>query len=66
MALDSYANLKTEVENWSHRDDVGTKLDLYIDLAEAKMLNNDREPIKVLGQEAIDGYTYYASGYAIT
>lgn len=37
MALDTYANLKAEIENWSHRDDVNNKIDSFIDVCESQM-----------------------------
>jgi len=36
MALDSYANLKTEIAEWLDRDDLTSKIDTFIDLAEAR------------------------------
>jgi len=45
MALDTYANLKLEIIDWSHRGDVDLKIDTFIDLAETAMFQN---PIKVL------------------
>jgi hypothetical protein len=35
MALDTYANLKTEIEEWLDRPDLSAKIDTFIDLAEA-------------------------------
>lgn len=41
MATD-YATLKTEIADWTHRSDLTTKLDTFIDMAEAKMSRNLR------------------------
>lgn len=35
MALDTYANLKTEIAGWMSRSDLTTPIDTFIDLAEA-------------------------------
>ena len=34
MAIDSYANLKQAIENWSHRTDISNVIDNFIELAE--------------------------------
>lgn len=36
MAIDSYDNLKTAVENWLDRDDLTDQIDDFIDIAEAR------------------------------
>lgn len=51
MSLDTYANLKEEVIDWSHRDDMDLRIDTFIDLAESEMFANDFEPLQVIGQE---------------
>lgn len=51
MALDSYANLKQEVIDWSHRDDLDVKIDTFIDLAESEMFANAMEPLQLRSQE---------------
>lgn len=47
MSLDTYANLKTAVGTWTHRDDLSAVIDDIIDLAEAEMFNNDSQPLRV-------------------
>lgn len=42
MALDTYANLKLEIAAWTHRDDLTSYLDTFIDLAESLMNNKLR------------------------
>ena len=37
MALDTYANLKASIQDWSHRSDVTALVDDFIDLAEEEM-----------------------------
>lgn len=38
MSLSTYLGLKDAIESWSHRNDVASRLDDFIDLAEAEML----------------------------
>jgi hypothetical protein len=40
MSLDNYTNLKKEIIDWSHRDDMDLKIDTFIDLAETQMRAN--------------------------
>lgn len=42
MALTTYSNLKAAIEDWSHRNDVNSKLDDFIDMAEAEIWNHLR------------------------
>ena len=51
MALDTYANLKESVQDWSHRNDVTSRLDDFILIAEQEMYNNRVEPLEVREQE---------------
>ncbi len=51
MALDNYSNLKAEIIDWSHRDDLDTRIDTFIDLAETEMLANVVEPLQIRAQE---------------
>lgn len=37
MSLSTYAGLKDAIESWSHRNDVASRLDDFIDLAESEM-----------------------------
>ena len=51
MALNSYSNLKAAVQDWSHRNDVASRLDDFILIAEQEMYNNRVEPLIVREQE---------------
>lgn len=42
MSLDTYANLKTEIAAWTHRDDLTNYLDTFIDLTETELNNKLR------------------------
>lgn len=71
MALDTYANLKESVQDWSHRNDVTSRIDDFILIAEQEMYNNRIEPLEVREQEiktqtdTVIGLDYIAlpSGY---
>ena len=51
MALDTYANLKESVLDWSHRPDVKSRLDDFILIAEQEMYNNRIESLLIRDQE---------------
>lgn len=51
MSLDTYDNLKQEIIDWSHRDDMDLRIDTFIDLAESEMFANQFEPLRLLSQE---------------
>lgn len=51
MALDTYANLKEAVQDWSHRTDVKSRMDDFILIAEQEMYNNRFEALEVRSQE---------------
>jgi hypothetical protein len=51
MSLDTYANLKLEIIDWSHRDDLDLKIDTFIDLAETEMFSNRIEPLRLTSSE---------------
>lgn len=53
MSLDSYANLKQEVIDWCHRDDMSLKIDTFIKLAETEMLNNNIEVLQTRDIESL-------------
>lgn len=55
--LDTYANLKLEVIDWSHRDDLDLKIDTFIDMAESEMFSNAIEPLKSRNEEARTSFT---------
>jgi len=56
MSLDTYANLKNEIIEWSHRDDLDLKIDTFIDMAESKMLANEDEPLKLRSSETLTAF----------
>lgn len=45
MSLTTYSNLKIELIDWSHRDDLDTRIDTFIDIAESKMFSPGRDPM---------------------
>jgi len=51
MSLDTYDNLKKEIINWSHRDDVDLMIPTFIQIAEMEMFANPVEVLEVRGQE---------------
>lgn len=53
MALDTFDNLKKEVADYSHRNDMGTRLDTFIQLAENAMYSNGIQPLKVRSMEIV-------------
>ena len=53
MALDTFDNLVKEVIDWSHRSDLGTKINNFIQLAENAMYSNEVEPLKVRSMETV-------------
>ena len=59
MALNSYANLKTSIINWSNRDDLAPLVDDFIDLAESEMYaGNERAPgLRIRGMELSSAIT---------
>jgi len=58
MALDTYANLKTEIANYLNRDDLTSYLDTFIDLAESRMARD----LRLREMETIDISTTTVSG----
>lgn len=61
MSLDTYANLKLEIIDWCHRDDMDQKIDTFIDLVEATMYANPEAVLKLR-----DGDTRVAFATSIT
>ncbi len=58
MALDAYANLKDEIIDWSHRDDLDLKIDDFIDLAESEMYApSDGDPLQLRGMETLAAFS---------
>lgn len=52
MALATYSDLKAAVQDWSHRNDVASRMDDFILIAEQEMYNNRVEPLIVREQES--------------
>ncbi len=57
MSLDTYDNLKAEIIDWSHREDMDLRVDTFIDLAESEMFSNPLEPLKIREQEDTASFT---------
>jgi hypothetical protein len=58
MAIDTYATLKTAIENWTHRSDLDSVIDDFIDLTEAR-LNRDL----LVSQQEVRATTLATSEY---
>lgn len=57
MSLDTYDNLKAEIIDWSHRDDLDLKIDAFIDLAESEMYANQVEPLRLRSGETLAAFS---------
>jgi hypothetical protein len=57
MSLDTYANLKLEIIDWSHREDMDLKVDTFIDLAESEMFANTVEPLQLRDEETLVAFS---------
>jgi hypothetical protein len=57
MALDTQENLIKTVIDYSHRGDLGTKINDFITLAETEMLSNPSAPLKLNLGETISTYS---------
>ncbi len=53
MALDTFDNLKLEIIDWSHRNDIDLKVDTFIKLAEVEMYSNSIKKLKVRSGETL-------------
>ena len=53
MALDNFDNLVKEIVDWSHRDDLGTKIPDFTLLAENAMYSNDVAVLNVRSMETV-------------
>lgn len=53
MALDTYDNLVKSITDWSHRNDLGTKIQDFVLLTENAMYSNDAEVLTVRSMETI-------------
>lgn len=51
MSLTTYAELKQEIIDYSQRDDLDTRIDTFIDLAEKEMFQNSVEVLNVRSAE---------------
>ena len=54
MALDTFANLKQEIIQFSHRTDLDLKIDTFIRMAEVEMFANPEEILQIRSQETLD------------
>lgn len=57
MSLDTYDNLKEEIIDWSHRNDLDLKIDTFIDLAESEMYANTVEPLQLRAEETLVAFS---------
>ena len=53
MALDTFDNLVKEIIDYSHRNDLGTKINTFIQLAENAMYSNDIQPLQIRSMEIV-------------
>ena len=49
--LSTYSELKLEIIDYSHREDIDLKVDTFIQIAEQAMFANPAEVLKIRGQE---------------
>lgn len=71
MSLDTYANLKIELIDWSGRDDMDQSIDTFIDMAEQEMYANETEVLQIRDGDVIaafatsitDRFAVLPSGY---
>jgi len=57
MDLDTYANLKASIINFSGRDDLSSVIDDFIDMAEAEMYGNKTQTLRTRDMESRNEYT---------
>lgn len=57
MSLDTYANLKAEIIDWCHRDDMDLRIDTFIDMAEQHMYANPIETLQLRDGETLSAFT---------
>ena len=57
MAVTDYDSLKLSLIDWSHREDVDTKIDEFIDLAESEMYANPLAPLQIRSEETRVAFT---------
>ena len=53
MALDTFDNLVKEIVDWSHRGDLGTKINDFIQLAENAMYSNEQVVLNIRSMEIV-------------
>lgn len=53
MPLDNFDNLVKEVIDYSHRNDLGNKIAMFIQLSENAMYSNGIQPLKVRSMETV-------------
>lgn len=49
--ITDYESLKKEIIDWTHRDDLDTRIDTFIQMAENEMYNNSEALLEIRGQE---------------
>lgn len=54
MAISTHEELKLAIADWTHRDDLITRMDNFIALAEAEMLSNPVAPLNVRAEESLE------------
>jgi len=64
MTIQTYAELKTAIQDWSKRSDTNSLLDTFIDIAEAEMYANGQESLRIRDMEvATTGVTSITTRY---
>ena len=53
MSLDTFDNLVKEIIDWSHRGDLGTKINDFIQLAENAMYSNEQAVLNIRSMETV-------------
>ncbi len=53
MPITNYDDFRKTVLDWTHRDDLGTKFDTFLQLAEVDIYANPDEPLQILGLDNI-------------
>ncbi|MEE9532741.1 MAG: hypothetical protein V3W52_17315 [Syntrophobacteria bacterium] len=53
MSLDTFDNLKAEIIDWSHRDDMDERIDTFVALAEKEMYQNPVHILEVRSGEVL-------------
>lgn len=51
MSITSYDTLIKQIEIWSHRDDIGTLVDTFLQLTEVEIYSNPDKPLQLANKE---------------